>query len=145
MAFSSARRRTGSRCSTLVSINKLKPSELVAQAEVGSEGKRDVIIGIPIGAEGVGFVEHGVVQVGRLEEQYDLFALVEHFSVENGVGGLSRHVLDRGCPAQHFFDGGGQQAWVGDRLVPLVAVEQCLLGAAGGGRRDRTARPRRKL
>ncbi len=98
---------------------------------MGAETERQVVVRIAGDIELLGVLEDLLVEVGGLEEQDHLLALLELGAVELGVfGDGARHVLHRSGPAQHLFDRIGQQVQVLDQALVLIGVTHQLSGAA---------------
>src|SRR5690606_15537433 len=91
-----------------------------------------VLVRVPGDVEGVGVGEHGVVPVGGRVQQQERVARGDLASAEDGVpGGGAGHVLDRGHPAQHLLDRGGDAGRVGGEGRALVGVPEQLPHPAG--------------
>src|SRR5581483_7357137 len=111
---------------------QLEAGQAGAQAEVGAEPERHVLVRRAADVERRRVGEHGLVAVGRRVEEQQLLALRDHLTAQLGVGhGGAGHVLDGADPPQHLLDGGAEQAAVGDQRLPPIAFAQQLIRAAG--------------
>src|SRR5581483_7361897 len=116
---------------------QLEAGQAGAQAEVGTEAERHVLVRRAADVERRSVGEHVLVAVGRRVEEEQLLALRDHLTAELGVGhGGAGHVLDGADPPQHLLDGGVEQAAVGDQRLPPLALAQQLVRTA----RDHVAR-----
>ena len=102
----------------------LHAGELVAEAEVLAEGKREVFVGVSGQIELVGACEDVLVPVGRDDHPEHLGALgqdgaVEVDVVQQGPGGAAG---DGGRVTQQFLDGGLGQGRVVAPELGLVGV-----------------------
>ena len=110
---------------------QLEPGEAGAEAEVGAEAEREVVVRRTLDVEAVRLVELRFVEVRRLVQEQNLVAGAEPLALELDVAGdRAVHVLDRRDPAQHLFDGGGEQPEVVQQPFLLARVRQELFHPA---------------
>ena len=111
---------------------QFQPGEVGAEAEVRADPEREVVVGLAVGLERLRIVEVLLVEVGRLIHQQHLVAGVQLLAAELEVpGDRAVHVLDGRDPAQHLLDGQPDAAAIGHQPIPVLAVDQQLLDAAG--------------
>ena len=102
----------------------LQTGQRGAEAEVGAEAERDVMVRRAGEVEGLGVVEMGRIPIRGTVGQQHLLALADGAAVELDIfGGGTAEVVDRGDPADELFGG--------DLDVGPVLEELPLVGSVG--------------
>src|SRR2546426_3946933 len=106
--------------------SRLELGEVVAEAEVASEGEGQVVLRPPVEVESVRVVEVGLVAVGGADDRGD-----HHVRRDGHAGdldrprGLPRDEHDRRLPAERLLDGPRHESAVGvDARQALLPVDE---------------------